>query len=310
MSRQAHEADLYRPPRHDVPVGGRSCFTIVDGRQVHYLEWGSPRHGTVVALHGGGQSAYMFEELGAALQARFHVVAPDLPEHGDSDPLLDGDWGRHGLARSVLAFLAELGIDQGAFVGASVGGITSITVGALAPAVVDSLVLIDVAPRMEAAGRERLIEFFTKADSFASLEEAARAITEYLPVRKNVRPENLARSLRQTPDGRWVWKHGLGRRQRLTDQQAPHIGTAIDPILEGLDDDARTLTCPTLILRGAKSDLLTEEAAAELADSLQRAEVATVGAAGHMAVGDNPATSISLISEFLTRHPPAAPSPR
>jgi len=110
---------------------------------------------------------------------------------------------------------------------------------------------------MEAAGRERLIEFFTKADSFASLEEAALAITEYLPVRKNVRPENLARSLRQTPDGRWVWKHGLGRRQRLTDQQAPHIGTAIDPILEGLDDDARTLTCPTLILRGAKSDLLT-----------------------------------------------------
>lgn len=283
---------------------------MVDGRQVHYLEWGSPRQGTVVALHGGGQSAYMFEELGAALQARFHVVAPDLPEHGDSDALLDGDWGRHGLARSVLAFLAELGIDRGAFVGASVGGITSITVGALAPDVVDSLVLIDVAPRMEAAGRERLIEFFTKVDSFASLEEAARAITEYLPVRKNVRPENLARSLRQTPDGRWIWKHGLGRRQRLTDQPAPHIGTAIDPILEGLDDDARTLTCPTLILRGAKSDLLTEEAALELADSLPRAELATVGAAGHMAVGDNPATSISLISDFLARNPPAAQSPR
>jgi pimeloyl-ACP methyl ester carboxylesterase len=278
---------------------------MVEGRQVHYLEWGDPRRGTVVALHGGGQSAYMFEELGAALQAWFHVVAPDLPEHGDSDGLLDGDWGRHGLARSVLAFLAELGIAHGAFVGASVGGITAITVGVLAPDVVRSLVLIDVAPRMEAAGRERLIEFFTKADSFASLEEAARAIREYLPFRQNVRPENLARSLRQNPDGRWVWKHGLGRRQRLDAQQGRHAGTAIDPILEGLDDDARTLTCPALILRGAKSDLLTEEAALELADSLRRGEVATVDAAGHMAVGDNPATSISLISEFLTRHPPA-----
>jgi non-heme chloroperoxidase len=310
MPQPRHEADVYLPPRHDVPAGGRSCFTVVDGRQVHYLEWGDPRRGTVVALHGGGQSAYMFEELGAALQSRFHVVAPDLPEHGDSDGLLDDEWGRHGLARSVLAFLAELGIDHGAFVGASVGGITSITVGVLAPDAVRSLVLIDVAPRMEAAGRERLIEFFTKVESFASLEEAAQTIREYLPLRKTARPENLARSLRQTPDGRWVWKHGLGRRQRRTAQQAPHAGTAIDPILEGLDDDARTLTCPTLILRGAKSDLLTEEAALELADSLPRAEVATVGSAGHMAVGDNPATSISLISEFLTRHPPAASRPR
>jgi non-heme chloroperoxidase len=306
MSLQGHEADVYRPPRHDVPAGGRSCFTMVDDRQVHYLEWGDPRRGTVVALHGGGQSAYMFEELGAALQSRFHVVAPDLPEHGDSDGLLDDEWGRHGLARSVLAFLAELGVDHGAFVGASVGGITAITVGVLAPAVVRSLVLIDVAPRMEAAGRDRLIEFFTKVESFASLEEAARTISEYLPLRKNVRPENLARSLRQTPDGRWVWKHGLGRRQRRAAGQAPHIGAAIDPILEGLDDDARTLTCPTLILRGAKSDLLTEDAALELAASLPRAEMATVGSAGHMAVGDNPATSISLISDFLARHPPAA----
>jgi len=97
--------------------------------------------------------AYMFEELGARLAGPVPRRGPRSPEHGDSDPLLDGDWDRHGLARSVLAFLAELGIDRGAFVGASVGGITSITVGALAPAVVESLDLIDVAPRMEAAGR-------------------------------------------------------------------------------------------------------------------------------------------------------------
>jgi pimeloyl-ACP methyl ester carboxylesterase len=299
------EADFYRPPRHDVPSGGRSCFTIVEGRQVHYLEWGNGRRGTVVALHGGGQSAYMFEELGAALRGRFRVVAPDLPEHGDSDPLLDGDWGRHGLARSVLAFLAELGIDRAAFVGASVGGITSITVGVLVPRLLESLVLIDVAPNMEAAGRARLIEFFTKVDSFASLEEAAQTITEFLPSRKNVRAENLARSLRQTPDGRWIWKHGLGRRQKETAEQEPYVGTAIDPILEGLNDDARTLTCPALILRGAKSDLLTEEAAFQLADSLRQAEVGTVAGGGHMAVGDNPTASITMITDFLTRHPPS-----
>jgi len=92
----------------------------------------------------------------------------------------------------------------------------------LAPAVVESLVLIDVAPGWRRPAGNGSSEFFTKADSFASLEEAARAITEYLPVRKNVRPENLARSLRQTPDGRWVWKHGLAA-ARDSPTSRPHI---------------------------------------------------------------------------------------
>ena len=60
-------ADL---PRHDVPNGGRSGFTIIEGRQVHYLEWGPAGAPAVLCLHGGGQTAYMYEELGAALSPR------------------------------------------------------------------------------------------------------------------------------------------------------------------------------------------------------------------------------------------------
>ena len=56
-------------PRHDIPAGGRTGFTVVDGRQVHYLEWGPAGGPPVVCLHGGGQTAYMFEELGPALAA-------------------------------------------------------------------------------------------------------------------------------------------------------------------------------------------------------------------------------------------------
>ena len=72
-------------PRHDVPVGGRSGFTVIDDRQVHYLEWGTVRGANVLCLHGGGQTAYMYEELGSVLAPRYHVLAPDLPNHGDSD---------------------------------------------------------------------------------------------------------------------------------------------------------------------------------------------------------------------------------
>ena len=65
------------PPRHDVPAAGRSGFVRLGDRQVHYLEWGHARRPAVVCLHGGGQTAYMFEELGSALAGRFHVLAWD-----------------------------------------------------------------------------------------------------------------------------------------------------------------------------------------------------------------------------------------
>ena len=95
-------------PRHDVPTGGRSGFTVVDDRQVHYLEWGTVRAPNVVCLHGGGQTAYMYEELGAALAPKYHVLAPDLPSHGDSDPI--DEIGRHALADTLPALFEHFGI--------------------------------------------------------------------------------------------------------------------------------------------------------------------------------------------------------
>ena len=67
-----------------------------------------------------------------------------------------------------------------------------------------------------------------------------------------------------------------------------------------MDDEARNITCPVLVLRGAKSDVLSDEGANEIAELLPDARLATVGAAGHHAAGDNPETTASLVSEFLT----------
>src|ERR1700712_3740049 len=115
-------------PRHDIPAGGRSGFVLVDGRQVHYLEWGRGDAPAIVCLHGGGQTAYMWEGLGSAFAATHHVLAPDLPWHGDSDPI--ADMSRQALAETVPPLLAEFGLDEAVFVGASLGGLVSMTVTA------------------------------------------------------------------------------------------------------------------------------------------------------------------------------------
>jgi pimeloyl-ACP methyl ester carboxylesterase len=280
-------------PRHDVPTGGRSGFTVVESRQVHYLEWGRSAAPPVVCLHGGGQTAYMWEELGAALAPTHHVFAPDLPGHGDTDPVDEMD--RRSLAATIPPLLDEFGIDRAAFVGASLGGIVSLTLAADRPGLVGSIALIDIGHRLEDEGVNRIIDFMTKHESFASPEAAAVEVAEYLPHRRQVNADNLRRNLRELPDGRWVWKHMFARRLRGA---RPPVGGWRE-LVAGMGDEATTLTCPVLVLRGASSDVLSNEGAEEIASLIPDARLATVGSAGHHAAGDNPQTTVDLVRAFL-----------
>ncbi len=297
------------PPRHDVPRGGHSGFTVVDGLQVHYLAWGRRGAPPVVCLHGGGQTAYMFEDLGAALASDWFVLAPDLPAHGDSDidPAVAARVAgidRRALAAAVVRMLDHVGIDRAAFVGASLGGITSLTLAATHPERVTAIALIDIGHRLEDEGVQRIVDFMQRYESFASLDEAAAAIAEYLPGRRRQSPERLTRNLRRRADGRWEWKHALGRRLREAGEAAGGDDPDFRPgdwrsLTEGMDEELTRLTCPVLVLRGARSDVLSDVGAQEVAALIPRARTATISAAGHLAAGDNPESTVSLIRAFL-----------
>lgn len=290
------------PPRHDVPSGGRSGYVLLGDRQVHYLEWGHARLPAVVGLHGGGQTAYMFEQLGRALAGRFHVLAWDFADHGDSDPFLDEPGvdtalNRHALAADAGPLCAEFGITRAVFVGASMGGIVSVTVSATRPDLVGGVVLLDVGHRLETVGVRRIAAFLSEHESFADLDEAAAAIAVYLPGR-TVTQGRLTRNLRQRPDGRWVWKHGLGRQIRARGVPDNVAGGAA-AVVAGLDDDLRALQRPTLVLRGSASDVLSEDGAEALLDLLPDARYARISGAGHLAAGDNPESFVNLVAHFL-----------
>lgn len=286
-------------PRHDCPIDGRSGFVVVEGdRQVHYLEWGRSGAPAVVCLHGGGQTAYMFEELGASLREQYHVLAPDLPNHGDSDPLPPGVWNRRSIGDAIVPFLDEFGIERAVFVGASLGGLASLAIGNAHPDRMAGLALIDIGHRMESEGVMKIIEFMRAHESFASLDDAAAFIGEYLPYRKSFRPESLTRNLRQRADGRWIWKHGMGRRWNRREELGVDSPEVTD-VLEGAEDDARALRCPALVVRGGASDVLSNDAAEELVELMADARLAIVEKAGHLAAGDNPHSTVNLISTFI-----------
>jgi pimeloyl-ACP methyl ester carboxylesterase len=284
------------PDRHDIPEGGRSGFVDVGGRQVHYLEWGRSGRPAVLALHGGGQTAYMYEEFGKALRDTHHVLAPDLPGHGDSDslpgtPIL----GRHEIAASLPPILEDFGLGPVAVVGASLGGITAITLARSNPELVQAIALIDVGHQLEEAGVQRIIKFMSEHESFGSLEEAAEAIAEYAPRKSKARTTSLTRNLRQRSDGRWIWKHGFGRLRPGT----PNPADSWRNILEGLDDDARHVTVPALVIRGAESDVLSDDGARDVAALIPEGRVVVVPDAGHLTAADNPDGTVAHIKSFL-----------
>lgn len=299
-----HSVDQHQGPEpHDVPTGGRSGYLAIDGRQVHYLEWGPGTGPAVLALHGGGQTAYMFEQIGAALRVGGrHVIAPDLPGHGDSVGL----GGREHFTRQILAetippLLAEFGLNAGsnagpvAIIGASLGGIIALTLAAAQPELVSAIVLIDVAHKLEVDGVRRIVDFMSKHESFGSLEEASEAVAEFVPNRPKSDPQRLRRNLRQRPDGRWVWKHNL---RGVSAEQIAEADPSKD-LLQGLEDDLANVRCPVLVLRGSASDVLSEDGASEIVERLADARVETVHNAGHLAAGDNSASTVDLVNRFF-----------
>jgi pimeloyl-ACP methyl ester carboxylesterase len=246
----------------------------------------------VVLLHGGGQTRHSWGTTVGALAAQgWRAFTVDLRGHGDSDWVADGDYTLDAFAGDVVAVAAAVAPASSppALVGASLGGLSALT--ALGEhrghgPVGRALVLVDVAPRMEAVGRDRIAAFMLEHldDGFASLDAVADAIAAYNPHRP--RPTDLSglrKNLRER-DGRWYW-HWDPRfmRGRLGGPDE----TRSSLVDEGrLQRAARAVAEPTLLVRGRVSDLLSEQGARELLELVPHARLVDVAGAGHMVAGD------------------------
>jgi peroxiredoxin len=239
-----------------------------------------------VLLHGGGQTRHSWGTTLAALAAGgWRAYTVDLRGHGDSDWAADGDYSLDAFAGDVKTVAASLPSPP-ALVGASLGGLSSLAAVGAFGAVARAVVLVDVAPRLEQAGRDRISDFMAeRMDSgFASLEEVADAIAAYNPHR--TRPKDLSglsKNLRER-DGRWYW-HWDPQFVRGIRGSADETRTSLTD-QDFLEQAARRLELPVLVVRGRVSDLLSEEGARELLALLPKGEMVDVEGAGHMVAGD------------------------
>lgn len=286
----SNEADFSEPTR--------LTFRGHGGIDLAGESWGPVDGPLVVFLHGGGQTRHSWKDSGLALaKAGLHAVLLDARGHGDSDWAIDGDYRRDAMVEDLMGVLEQLG--KPAFVvGASMGGLTGLLATAhLERARITGLVLVDVVPRPEKEGVERVLNFLGgHREGFATLEEAADAVAEYLPHRRRPRnPEGLLRNLRQR-DGRWYWHWDPAMMARSG------VGEDIDLHTEILESAARNLTIPVLLVRGALSDVVSEEGVASFRELVPHADYVEIGAAAHTAASDANDEFTDAVVDFVRAH--------
>ncbi|HEY4333875.1 MAG TPA: alpha/beta hydrolase [Ilumatobacteraceae bacterium] len=276
----------------------------VDGVRLAAEASGDPADPTVLLFHGGGQTRHAWGGAASALAAKhWYAVTVDLRGHGDSDWAPEGVYDLDGFAGDVRR-VAEA-FARPVLVGASLGGIASLTaIGESAEPIAAALVLVDVTPRLEREGVQRIGDFMRLGvEGFDSLEDVADAVATYLPNRK--RPADISglrKNVRQRDDGKWVWHWDPAFFARIEgqDQTGEPTGGRFTPE-DRLDDAARRVTVPTLLVRGGASDVVSPEGAAQLKQMIPAAEVVDVAGAGHMVAGDRNDRFNAAVIEFLER---------
>lgn len=275
-------------------------FHGIDGLVLVADEWNrdapsAAQRPTVLMLHGGGQNRFSWKNTGQILADEgFHVVALDSRGHGDSDRSPDAIYTVDALCEDTLRVLDQIGRPV-VLIGASMGGMTGILAAdAAGPDKVTKLVLVDVVPRYEKDGSARIRDFmFSHVHGFASLEEAADAVAEYLPHRTKPRsPEGLKKNLRRH-DGRWYWHWDP---KFLT---APNDNAFVRE--EKLERAAIDLTIPILLIRGKLSDVVSVEGVKDFLAKVPRAEFVELSDAGHTAAGDDNDAFSDAVVQFVSR---------
>ena len=245
--------------------------------------WGSNNEELVILLHGGGQTRHAWGDTGKKLaEAGYHSVALDLRGHGDSEWHADGDYSIRAYKDDLVSIINEIG-KPARLVGASLGGMASLVLAGdeINSDLCTALIMVDIGIYPDPVGSDRIVSFMLSGEKgFDSLENVAKSISNYLPHRKKPKDlEGLKKNLRLKSDGRYYWHWDprfIRRRPGSRDRRY------FDLQLKA----AEKVTIPTLLIRGALSDVVTMEDVDYFLSVISHAKFVEIENAAHMIAGD------------------------
>ena len=280
----------------------RTTFASADGLPLAVDVYRSTGHPTLLFAHGFGQTRGAWRAAAASLAAGgCRCVTFDSRGHGESGRAPDGDYHMQQFADDLLA-LAGAQAEPPILVGASMGGLLGlVTAGEQRPSPFRALVLVDITPRWETAGVERILAFMqAHPEGFASYADAAEQIAAYLPQRRERKSEQQLRPLlRDGADGRlrWHWDPALlsGGLVSESERYQPRLFAA-----------AANVDVPVLLLSGERSDVVSHRTVQEFLALVPHARHVEVPGATHMLAGDANDAFTAAIAGFIESLEPAA----
>ena len=276
--------EVVLPDERQVAVGGMSF---------RCLDWGTEGKRPILFLHGGALTAHTWDLCCLALREDYHCLALDQRGHGDSDWAPDADYSLAAQREDVKGFAAAAGLDRFVLVGMSMGAINGLAYAIAYPETLSALVLIDAGPNVRRPGSSRIRNFVNGGAEPSSLEAIIERALEFNPRRDPlILRRSLMHNLRRQDDGNWVWKYDRRRFQAMGGDQ--HAAER-----RGLADGLARVTCPTLVVRGAESDVFHDDDAERLAAGLPDGRWVKIPNAGHTVQGDNPKDLVAALREFL-----------
>ena len=270
------------------------------GLRIEADAYGDASARPVLLLHGGGQTRHSWGSTAATLAtAGWYAVAYDQRGHGASGRSPSGHYEPGRFAEDLVE-IATTFEQPPVVVGASLGGLAALLAeGVLAPGLFAGIVLVDITPRQEREGVNRIVSFMLEraVEGFESLDEAADAVAAYQPHRDRPRDHSgLQKNLRLDADGRWRWHWDP---ELFNSDNGLHAAQEPGRFVAA----AAQLTLPTLLVRGKLSDLVSEETAQEFLELVPHAQFVDVSGAGHMVAGDRNDRFCDAVVEFLEALP-------
>lgn len=271
------------------------CASPAGLHRVAYREWGDPAAPVLLCVHGLTRCARDFDALAAAMADRYRVVCPDVAGRGDSDWLADPMlYQLPQYVADMVTLIARLDVETVHWVGTSMGALIGMALAAQQHSPIRRLVLNDAGPVVTKASLERIATYVGYAPPLPTIESAETYVRTVLA------------SFGAHSDAEWRFLTEVVVRRNADGSYRLHYDPKIaEPFRKNLPDKDLELwplwdaiTCPTLAIRGAESDLLTAATAREMCTRGPKAKLVEIPNVGHAPTLMH-ADQISVVREFL-----------
>jgi len=279
------------------------CSSPAGLHRMAYKEWGDPANTNVlVCVHGVTRVADDFDALARAMSDRYRVVCPDVVGRGRSDRLRDPAlYVIPQYVADMVTLIARVTAgDEGvAWFGTSMGGLIGIALASLPDSPVRRMVLNDIGPVLDPVALARIGDYIGQAIRFATFAEGAayvRMVSTPFGPHSDAQWDKLARDvLVQQPDGQWALHYDLGLAQPFKAMTPAKVAQDEARLWAAYD----AIRCPTLLVRGEHSDLLSRATAEEMTRRGPKPALREIAGVGHAPTFLQP-EQIAIAREFLT----------